>query len=88
VQVVRDDRDGELALGQPLDEVQDLARLRHAQRGGRLVEDDDAGVPHHRFRHGDRLPLATREAGDGLADGLQGGDVQPVERFARRPLHR
>ncbi len=88
MQVVGDDRHGEIPLRETPDEVQHLTRLRHAECGRGLVEDDDPGVPHHRLRHGDRLALTAGKAGDRLADGLQRGDREPVERLARGPLHR
>ena len=50
VQVVRDEDDGEPLLGQPLDELEHLLGLRDAERRGRLVEDDELGVPLHRLR--------------------------------------
>ena len=42
VEVVRDDHDAQAALGQPAHEVEHLAGLGDAERGGRLVEDDAA----------------------------------------------
>ena len=42
VQVVRDQDHGEALLAQARDEVEHLLGLRHAERGGRLVEDHDA----------------------------------------------
>ena len=41
VQVVRDEHDREALLGEPAHEVEHLARLRDAERGGRLVEDHE-----------------------------------------------
>ena len=46
VQVVGDDDDREALGSEPGDEVEHLAGLRDAERGGRLVEDDEARVPH------------------------------------------
>ena len=63
------------------------ARLRDAERGGRLVEDHDLRVPHHRLRDRDRLALTAREPGDGLAHGAERRDRQPVERLPRVLLH-
>src|SRR5919109_1029954 len=87
VQVVRDDRDREIALGEPPDEVEDLPGLRHAEGGRRLVGDHDARVPNHPLRDCDGLPLPAREAGDRLADGRQRRDGEAVERLTCRPLH-
>ena len=66
--------DREALVGEALDEVEDLARLGDAERGGRLVEDDELGVPLHRLGHRDGLPLASRERGDGLTDRADGRD--------------
>ena len=88
MKVVRDDHDSEPLLGQRPDEVQHLPRLRHAEGGRRLVEDDDARVPHHRLRHRHGLTLPAREAGNSLPDGLQRRHGQALERLARAPLHR
>ena len=62
--------------------------LGDAERGGRLVEDHELGVPHHGLgdRHG--LALAAGEAGDGLAHGAQRGDGEALQRLARLGLHR
>ena len=46
------------------DQVENLARLAHAERGGRLVEDDDLAGEHGCARDGDRLPLAAGHEGD------------------------
>ena len=51
VEVVRDEHDGQPSLREALDEVEHLARLGHAERGGRLVENDEARVPLHGLRH-------------------------------------
>ena len=68
VEVVGDEDDGEPLLGEPPDEVEHLPRLGDAERGRRLVEDDDAGVPHHGTADRDGLALAAREARDLLSD--------------------
>ena len=72
VQVVGDQDHGEALLAEALDEVQHLPRLRDAERRGRLVEDHDPRVPHHRLGDGDGLALAAGEPGDGLAHGADG----------------
>ena len=55
-------------LGEPVDELEHLLGLRDAERGGRLVEDDEPRVPHHGARDRDRLALAAGERRDRLAD--------------------
>jgi hypothetical protein len=52
VQVVRDQQHAEALLGEAIDELQHLLGLGDAERRGRLVEDDEARVPHHRARDG------------------------------------
>ena len=88
VQVVRDEHDRKASVGEALDEVEHLARLRHAERRGRLVEDDEARVPLHRLRHRHRLALAARERCDRLPDGANRGHGERRQRFARALLHR
>ncbi len=88
VQVVRDEDDGEPLLGQAPDELEHLLGLRDAERRGRLVEDHELRVPHHRARNGDRLALPTREGRDRLTDGLDRGDAKALERLHRTLLHR
>ena len=53
---------------EPLDELEHLLGLRDAERRGRLVEDDEPRVPHHRARDRDRLALAAGERRDRLPD--------------------
>ena len=87
VHVVRHEHDAEALLAEALDEVEHLAGLRDAERRGRLVEDDELGVPHDRLGDGDRLPLAAGQAGDRLADGADRRDRQVGERLGRPLLH-
>ena len=47
VEVVADQDHAEAVVGEPADEVEDLLGLGDAEGGGRLVEDDDLGVPQH-----------------------------------------
>ena len=68
-------------------ELEHLPRLRDAERRRRLVEDDEARVPHHRARHGDRLALATGEARDGLPDRADRGHGEAFDRLGRLRLH-
>ena len=87
VQVVRDEDDREPLVGQPLDELEHLLRLRDAERRSRLVEDHEAGVPHHRAGDGDRLPLAARERRHRLADRPDRRDREALHRLGRLGLH-
>src|ERR1700724_1815498 len=61
--VVADQDDGQAPAAQPLDQCQHLAGLADAQRGGRLVQDDDLRA--ERGRAGDRDGLALT-AGQGF----------------------
>ena len=65
--VVADHDDAEAAVAHALDQVEHLGGLRHAERGGRLVEHDDLRIEQQRAgdRHG--LALAAGERGDRLA---------------------
>ena len=87
VEVVRQISDAEPSVGEPADEVEHLSRLRHAERGRRLVEDHDLRVPHDRLRDGHRLPLAAREARDRLANRAESRDGETVERLPGGLLH-
>ena len=60
------------------DQLADLALLRHAERRGRLVHDQELGVPVDGAADGDGLALAAREVADRLAQ-LAAVDVD-VER--------
>ena len=83
-----DEDHGQAVVGQPAHQPQHLLGLGDAQGGGRLVEDDQLGVPEHRPGDGHRLPLATGQGGHQRADRLQGPDGQPVERLPGAGLHR
>src|SRR6476469_8889196 len=87
-QFVGDQHDAEAAVGETTDEVEDLAGLRHTEGGGRLVEQDDLGVPQDRLgdRHG--LALAARQAGDALAHRLHRAHGEGGEGLAGAGLHR
>ena len=63
--VVADQHHPVAALAQPLDEVEHLGRLRDAQRGGRLVEDDDPRVADERSGDRDGLTLPPESAAIG-----------------------
>src|SRR5690349_97259 len=54
---VRDDDDALPLVAQADDEVEHLARLAHAERGGRLVEDDQTRREGRRTSHSDGLAL-------------------------------
>ena len=69
----------EAAVGEPADQVEDLLGLGHAERGGRLVQDDQLGVPQHGPGDGHGLPLATGQAGDDA-----GAPTSPSARTGRR----
>src|SRR4051794_5316743 len=71
VRVVRDEDDGHPAFARLQDVLEHDARLLHAERGGRLVEDQDARAEVHGARDRHRLTLAARERPDrliGVAD--------------------
>ncbi len=65
--------------------VEHHRRLRHAERGGRLVHDHELRVPQHRLGDRDRLALAARERRDELADRAHGGHGEARQRLARPP---
>ncbi len=88
VQVVRDEHHGEALLGEALDEIENLTRLRDPERGRRLVEDDELRVPLHGFGYRNGLPLATRERGDQLSGGADRRDGQRLQRLRGVLLHR
>ena len=71
----------------PLDEREHLLGLRDAERGGRLVEDHELRVPHHRTRDRDRLALAARERRNRLADRADRRHAQRLQRLGRLLLH-
>ena len=87
VQVVRDEHDGETLLGQARDELEHLLGLGDAERGGRLVEDDEPRVPHDGAGDRDRLALAAGERGDRLPDGANRRDGETLHRLCRARLH-
>ena len=87
VQVVRDQDDGEPLVREALDELEHLLGLRDAERGGRLVEDHEPGVPHHRAGDGDRLALAAGEGRDRLADRADRRHREALHRLGRLRLH-
>src|SRR4051794_20125589 len=57
VHVVRDEHDADARVRQPAYEVEHLPGLRDAERGGRLVEEDDLAVPQDGSSGGGRLGL-------------------------------
>ena len=62
-----------------LHELEHLLGLGDAERGGRLVEDHEAAVPHHGAADRDRLALAAREARDLLADRADGRHAKALQ---------
>ena len=88
VEVVADEHDRQALVREPAHELEHLLGLRDAERRGRLVEDDDLGVPQHRpgDRHG--LALTAGQARDLLADRLHRPHRQSREGLLRAPLHR
>src|SRR3954453_8812660 len=57
--VVREEDDGVAGVRQPAHQVEDLSRLGDTERRGRLVEDDELGLPEHGLGDGHGLPLAA-----------------------------
>src|SRR5579871_2243875 len=88
VQVVGDDHHGQPLVPEPLDQVQHLPGLHHPEGGGGLVQQHQLGVPHHRLGHRHRLPLASRQRGDRLADRAHRGHPQGAQGIGRLQLHR
>ena len=82
---IEDDR--EPLLGEPRDELEHLLGLRDAERGRRLVEDDEPRVPHHGAGDRDRLALAAGERRDRLADRADRRDGEALHRLGRPLLH-
>ena len=88
IHVVADQEDGQPAVGQPADQVENLLGLRDTERRGRLVEDDDAWsstAPHVAMATVCRCPpdrLATCWRID-----FTRADRQAVERLAGPLLH-
>ena len=58
------------------DDAQHVRRLLHAERRGRLVEDQDAGAEVDRPRDGQRLALAARQAADQAVAVVDAGDAE------------
>ncbi len=66
--VVADQDDGDAAVPDPPDVVEDPLALDHAERRGGLVHEDDLAGVGHRAGHGHRLALAAGQGHDRLAD--------------------
>ena len=86
VEVVRDHHHRHALAGQPLDQVEHLRGLRHAQRGGRLVHDDQLGLGQHGLGDRHRLALTAGQRGDGLADRADRRDVQSSSSVLRAAI--
>ena len=56
--------DGDALLPRLQDDAQHVGRLLDAERGGRLVEDQDARAEVHRARNREGLALAARQSAD------------------------
>ena len=87
VHVVRDQYDAAALVGQAAYEVEHLTGLGDAERGGRLVEEDDLAVPQHRLGDRDGLSLTTGQVRHELAHRGDRADRQARQRLARLPLH-
>ena len=84
---VGDDDDGVALRAQAQDEVEDPARLAHAEGGGRLVEDHDLRRERGGPGDGDHLALPARhQPDDGGAVGQR--DLQALERLDGGVGHR
>ena len=57
-----DDDHRDVVPAEVADHLEHLLGLAHAERRGRLVEDDDAPAPEHRPRDREALALAARHA--------------------------
>ena len=58
----------DVVLPEVANDVEHLLAFAHAERGGRLVEDDDPAAPEQRARDGKALPLPARHAFDADID--------------------
>ena len=74
--VVADQDDRQAPVADVADQLQHPVALLDAQRGRRLVEDDDLAAERRRARHRDGLALPAGQALHGLADVLQRADAQ------------
>ena len=73
--------------GQPFDQGQHQLGLGDAQRGGRLVHDDQLGLLHDRLGYRDRLPLPAGQRSDRLPDRPHGRDPQVLQGLLGGQLH-
>ena len=87
IEGVRDDDDGVTLGAQAQDQVEDTTRLAHAERRGRLVEDDDLRGERRGPGDGDHLTLPARHQPDcGRAVGQR--HLQSLEHVDGRIGHR
>jgi mannose/cellobiose epimerase-like protein (N-acyl-D-glucosamine 2-epimerase family) len=86
--VVRDEDDRQAALLDVEDQFEHAARFLDAERGGRLVEDDDAAGERGRARDRHALTLPAGESLDRLVDVLNRHHTEFVQLLARELLHR
>ena len=85
-QVVADHHHGQALVAHFPHQLEHLARLLHAQRRGRLVQDDDARVEVDRARDADALALAAGERAHLLAQ-VGDADLEAAEQPARFLVH-
>ena len=85
IDVVAGQQDRGALLAQPGDELLDLSRLHHPERGGGLVQGQQPGFAAHGPGHGHQLALAAGQRTD-LAGGVTQRDAQAVEQGGRRPV--
>src|SRR3954470_23726921 len=85
--VVADEDDRQALVAHAADEVEHVARLDHAERGGRLVHEDDLRRPRHRPRDRDALALAAGHGRDRRRGVLQ-RDAEVLEGVAALGAHR
>ncbi len=85
-QLVGDEDDGAALRDQRADGDEELVDLLRRQHGGRLVENEDAGVAIERLEDLDALLLARRAAGRrAAADRLRGGTFRTARAPCRSP---
>ena len=69
------------------DELEHLRGLAHAERGRRLVEDHELGVPERRARDRDGLSLAAGQRAHAAAQAVDRRDLEVAHAVARVFLH-
>ena len=84
--VVADEHDREALVADLADQVEHVARLDDAERGGRLVHEDDLLGPRHRAADRDALALAAGHVRDARARVLD-LHAEALERLVAAPAH-